>query len=229
VAFLSGDPIAGLRGAAYTASWHTPEFARALLAAENPAQVQALAERHHIRYFISPAPGGSAPLQAVALDVFLRQTTAPELTVGNAMLSRLSAAPAGEDLSIREAAPPRQYDDRDPRIEYTGAWWRGEFPEAWRNSITFADRPGAQLRFRFAGQSVTYRFTKAFNRGVAAVEIDGQPRGEVDLYSERVVWQSEAAWNGLAQGEHTIVIRVAPRRNPASKGTFVDLDGFVVR
>jgi bacillopeptidase F len=81
----------------------------------------------------------------------------------------------------------------------------------------------------FEGTSLTYVFTKAPNRGLAGIVIDGVPRVPVDLYSPTVQWQSRLQFTGLSLGRHTVVIRVLGQKQPASQGLFVDLDVFEVK
>jgi hypothetical protein len=219
VAFLNGDLIAGLDATAYTSSWHTPEFSRALFAARSPEEVRALALRQGIRYFVAPAPGSGVRLPALVSEAFLVRYTVPEKVVGSAYLARLETARAGAEPMPPAAAGA--YDDRDPHLEYGGSWWRDDqFAQAWNGTLTYSNEPGAEVRFRFTGNRIAYRYTRAANRGRAEVRIDGRLAGTVDLRSAQTVWRAETAWDGLAPGNHTIAIRVA--------GDYVDVDGFVV-
>jgi hypothetical protein len=75
---------------------------------------------------------------------------------------------------------------------------------------------------------VTYVFTKAPNRGLAAVSIDGVDRGEVDLYSPRTEWQSRVRFACQTAGEHVARIRVTGKKTAAASEAYVDVDAFVV-
>ena len=75
---------------------------------------------------------------------------------------------------------------------------------------------------------MTYVFTKAVNRGIAAITIDGVNKGIIDLYSLEPQWQSSIRFNGLGPGRHLLTIRVTGKSHPAAKGNFVDLDAFQV-
>ena len=73
--------------------------------------------------------------------------------------------------------PPGVFDDLDGRIEYTGAWIHdNQFVEPLAKSVTYSAVPGDSLRFSFIGSGVTYIFTKASNRGIATILIDGMER-----------------------------------------------------
>jgi hypothetical protein len=119
-------------------------------------------------------------------------------------------------------------DDTSWRIVYSGPWIRADFGNASDGTLTYTAQPGAEARLTFAGTTVTYVYTKAFNRGMAAVTIDGTPRGIVDLYSPTVEWQSSTTFGGLNPGTHTIEIQVLGRHRSESKGAFVDVDALVV-
>ena len=67
---------------------------------------------------------------------------------------------------------------------------------------------------------MTYVFTRASNRGTAAVSIDGAAKGTIDLYSVEPEWQSSARFTGLGEGRHLLVIRATGERRAASTGKF---------
>jgi hypothetical protein len=68
----------------------------------------------------------------------------------------------------------------------------------------------------------------AVNRGIAEVRIDGEFWKRIDLYSDQTRWQQQTVFDGLADGTHTIELRVMKAKNPKSSGRYVDLDRFVV-
>jgi hypothetical protein len=119
-------------------------------------------------------------------------------------------------------------DDTSWGIDYLGNWTRAEFGNASEGTLTYTAEAGAEARLSFSGTTVTYVYTKAFNRGMAAVVIDGKPQGIVDLYGPAVQWQASATFGGLKPGKHTIQIQVLGRKRSESTGSFVDVDAFVV-
>jgi hypothetical protein len=129
----------------------------------------------------------------------------------------------------RTPALPGAYDDLDPEIEYTGAWLHDrQFRQASSSSVTYSNQPGDALRLMFDGNAITYVYTKALNRGFAEVNIDGQKRAELNLYSRQTLWQSHSQFGNLGAGPHTIEVRVVGKKDPRSSGYWVDLDRFVV-
>ena len=122
-----------------------------------------------------------------------------------------------------------RYDDQDPRVEYKGKWWPDhQFPQSSGQSITYSDKTGDTFRIAFTGSAITYVFTKALNRGIAEVKIDGGPAVRVNEYSAATQWQEKQRFAGLSSGAHTMEVRVSGDKDPASGGLFVDLDAFEV-
>jgi hypothetical protein len=159
----------------------------------------------------------------------------PVYEYGDIYLSRLEA-----DCASRGAAPrprvqptivgrPGFYDDFDPSIVFHGDWDHDStFDRPARHTVSYTNLPGADFAFAFDGRAVTYVFTRAPNRGIAAVTIDGADKGSVDLYSPSIEWQSSERFCCFSPGKHTVVVHVTGRRHPQSAGTFVDLDAFIV-
>ena len=76
---------------------------------------------------------------------------------------------------------------------------------------------------------MTYVFTRAGNRGIAAITIDGISQGTLDLYSAEPQWQSSARFPFLGPGRHLLVIRVTGESRAGATGKFVDLDALLVK
>ncbi len=120
-------------------------------------------------------------------------------------------------------------DDTSWSIDYSGNWQRGEYDQASNATLTYTDDPAASARFSFEGTELRYVYTKAFNRGLAAISIDDESKGAVDLYSPTIEWQSSSAFRGLLPGHHTVEIRATGRHNPASTGFYIDIDALQAR
>jgi len=123
-----------------------------------------------------------------------------------------------------------QYDDADHRVRFSGHWARDmQFGEAANHSITYSGLPGDRCRLTFRGSEIGWVHTKASNRGMGAVYVDGRLCGELDLYSPETVWQDRAVFSANGDGKHTFEVRILGRKNPQSSGTFVDVDALIVR
>jgi hypothetical protein len=120
-------------------------------------------------------------------------------------------------------------DDTNWSITYAGHWVRGEFEGSSNGTLTYSNDPAAVARFSFEGTELRYWYTKAFNRGLAAVFVDGISKGTVDLYSPTIEWQSSSLFAGLTPGRHTVEIRATGRHDPASADTYIDIDALESR
>jgi hypothetical protein len=126
--------------------------------------------------------------------------------------------------------PPNSYDDLDTRIEYAGSWMHDrQFQQASGGSITYSNQRGDVLRLFFEGTSITYVYTKTFNRGIVEVVIDRKFRGRINLYSKETQWQQQTTFSGLEPGPHTLELKVGSRKDPQSRDYYVDLDRFVIQ
>lgn len=132
-------------------------------------------------------------------------------------------------VSWQAPVPSGAYDDADPRIHLLDPWSRdAQFQDAYQHTLTYSNIPGATASLAFDGDAITYIYTRAFNRGIAEVWIDGQVRGQVDLYAHDTEWRSRQRYDGLGPGRHLLEIRVSGQRNSQATDCFVDLDGLIV-
>jgi hypothetical protein len=140
-----------------------------------------------------------------------------------------------EELPPRLAActpqnlPAGVTDDTSPLLCWDGDWITAGFPQPIGGTVTYTGDAGATAKIAFQGTTLEYVCTKAFNRGLAEITIDGQSRGTLDLYSRDTVWQAPFRFDGLPPGLHTAMLRVLGRHNPAATDSIVDVDAFRVR
>jgi uncharacterized membrane protein YgdD (TMEM256/DUF423 family) len=120
-------------------------------------------------------------------------------------------------------------DDGSPAVVYSGHWVPGAFRSAYGGTLTYSDEAGATARFDFEGTELQYIYTKAYNRGLVLVTIDGSPVRKIDLYDPSIVWQERTVFGGLKPGSHRAEVQVLGQRNAASTGSFVDIDAFIGR
>ena len=188
--------------------------------------LRALLDRWKVRYLIARKPT-AANTRARGIAGPARSLHRPGIRVPGILrgaartgLQRRHDAPLQPVLT----AKPGVYDDIDPRscsaAIGSGATASSSLPE---------DRhlhriPGAEIGFAFEGSELTYVFTKAPNRGIAAISIDGVAKGTFDLYSADP--NGRAAVHRLGPGRHLLVIHVTGESRAGAKGTFVDLDAL---
>jgi hypothetical protein len=226
VAFFSCGDTAGLHGIAYADNWHSSEFLDRLKAANTSGEIAAIMRSLGIRHIIAPVDMRSVvPLR----ETFLRQWAGPTgIMSGPLELFDLRSEPVVIPREL-PALPAGAWEDIDARIEYTGAWIHDpQFAQATGHSVTYSYAAGDKAALAFAGSGITYVFTKAVNRGVAAVVIDGTEVARIDQYSRATAWSSRQTFDALSAGTHSFEVRVTGEKNPRSSGTYVDLDQIIV-
>jgi hypothetical protein len=119
-------------------------------------------------------------------------------------------------------------EENDPSISYQGTWTTIIDQGASGGSRNYADHP-ASFTFSFTGSSIKWINTKALNRGISEVWIDGNLMTTVDLYDPNVLNQVVLYSNSsLSSGPHTIQIKSTNTKNPASSGVLTSNDAFDV-
>jgi hypothetical protein len=232
VLLTQDSEIAGLGGDVYENHWHQYNTLNQIRRAPGVPGIRALLDQWKVRYLIARKPTVTNYARPLALRDLLDQCTFAEYAFDDIFVARLEpACRAASTLPLNPlvTANPGIYDDLDPAILLRGDWERSDkFERAFKHSVTFSGTPGAEIRFLFAGGELTYVFTRAANRGIAAVTIDGIDQGDLDLYSPQPQWRSSVTFNLLGPGRHLRVIRVTGKSRPAATGKFVDLDALQV-
>ncbi|MDR3703647.1 MAG: hypothetical protein P4L56_28625 [Candidatus Sulfopaludibacter sp.] len=142
---------------------------------------------------------------------------------------KLEELPPRLSACTPQTLPAGLTDDTSPLLCWDGDWITQRFPQPIGGTLTYAGDAGATARVAFRGTTLEYLCTRAFNRGLVDIAIDGVPRGTLDLYSRDTVWQAPFRFDGLSPGEHTAVLRVLGRHNPAATDSIVDVDAFRVQ
>ena len=220
--------IAGLEGEAYENHWHQRNTLEQILRAQNIDDMRRTLDAWHVRYLIARKPTYTSYARPLALRQVLDQCTIAEYTFDEFYVARLQPScrsAANEPVDPLVTVGPGQYDDFEPAILLRGDWDRSDqFEQASDHTVSFTDIAGAEVRFAFEGRTLDYVFTKAPNRGIAAITIDGIDKGRIDLYAPAAEWQSRARYESLGPGRHMLVIRVTGESRPAASGKFVDVD-----
>ena len=113
-------------------------------------------------------------------------------------------------------------------VAWTGAWTRAALSGASGGYVRHSSASGRVARLSFTGSSVALVSTRAANRGIAEIWLNGAKVDTIDLYAAsaqkaRVVWAAP-----VAAGKHTLEVRVTGSKRTASSGTRVDVDAFLV-
>lgn len=91
-------------------------------------------------------------------------------------------------------------------------------------TLSWSNTPGAAMRFMFTGDRITYVYTKAPSRGIAAITIDGEDKGYLDMYAPDVQRQQRTTFDHLGPGVHVLHITVTGQQAPNASGHGVDVD-----
>ncbi len=234
VLYTAGNEIAGLRGTVYENHWHQWPMLAALKNTIDPAQTLHVLQQWGVRYLIAVKPSAGEPVRPPSLQKLMAACATPEYQIADVYLARLEPDCADRVQAMRPpdrpalVLTPGYYDDFDPTLLFRGDWSHDEsFAEPARHTVSYTDIPGAEVMVAFEGRALLYVFTKAPNRGVASIVIDGVEKARVDLYASRVEWQKWERFP-VTPGKHLAIVRVTGEHDPKSTGKFVDVDAFVV-
>ena len=229
VAFLTDDPqIAPLNAAAVAGSWHFPEFSVRLRDARSAQDLYVLMEEYSIEYCVAPTADNPLQSKFFAVPLFLQKHTVPEAFAHDFYLARFYRKPKPKPKP--RAKGPGAYDDTDSSIRYIGAWTLyNSFEEAANGTIIYSNTPGDSFRFEFQGTEISWVYTEASNRGMAAVSIDGEEEQIVDIYSSETHWRSRTTLSGLRDSEHVLEVRVLEDKHSDATDRFVDVDQIIVK
>ena len=113
------------------------------------------------------------------------------------------------------------------QFNYSGAWTHGtNASDAYlMATCSYSNVSSNSVTLNFTGNKVELYTSLASSHGIAAVSIDNGPEKNVDLYAAtRQNYSMVFSSGALAQGNHTIKIRVTGTKNAASTGTYIVLD-----
>ena len=130
------------------------------------------------------------------------------------------------ELSVSGSDPQEMVDDQ--KINFEGGWNLSPDQEDYAGGSHVSSRPGASVTFEFNGNQVRLVGRVGRTGGRADVIVDGtQQLVPIDCFSPVTLHQQILYYrNGLANGPHTIKIVVSGKRNPASEGEDVFVDGI---
>jgi hypothetical protein len=185
-----------------------------------------LIERFGIKYVIAPTESSEVQMASVQARDMLNLCTEKQMDYGGFRLARVLDTCQADS---RPAAKPGTYDDKDLHILYRGAWIRdSQFPQTFDHTITYSATAGESFHVTFEGSKITWIFTRAPNRGIAQVLIDGQPRELMDLYGAKPEWQARKTFGVEGNARHTFEVRVSGGKVASSSDIYVDIDALIV-
>jgi hypothetical protein len=237
VLLVTENDLADAGDHVYEYEWHQYSVWKRIYTAKSVSALRQIFASLGIRYFIADRPGpDDDPIFPIELGEFLANCTTPEFENGRFYVAKITApceSLSDPDLEVWMAnlplalVRPGIYDDLDLALRFRGPWTRSrDFVGPYRHSVSYAYAAGAQATFAFEGTSLTYVYTKAVNRGIAQITIDGEPHS-IDLYSPTVQWQARTSFCCLPAGRHLVTLRATGEKQPRSQDTYIDLDAFI--
>lgn len=134
----------------------------------------------------------------------------------------------GDPDGIGEDGPTA--DDRDAAITYAGDWTQIEDGTASARTLSRTETAGASASWTFTGTAVDVITATGTDHGRARVLVDGAEHGtftsHVDTEQNKPAQQISYQVEGLAEGEHTIVVEALGEAAEGGAGTVVALDAF---
>jgi len=224
--------IAGFNGEVYINGWQQYNVWMQILHARSPGEIIRLLAQWNVRYIVAPKPGFWGNIRIQTLQDLVDHCTTAEFQAAHLYLARLQNDCGMFDDGARAPLPlfPGFYDDSDPSIVFQGSWIRDRnWYQAYLHTLTYSNSPGSEIHIAFQGSRLDWCYTRAKNRGRADVIIDGVRQETVDLYSPDPVWQHRSTFMHLPRGNHSVVIRVLPDKNPASSDYYIDIDAVEVQ
>lgn len=116
-------------------------------------------------------------------------------------------------------------EDNTTAVQYGG--WRGvNDSNASGGSYRLSNLANDKIRFRFNAGALKWFTYRGPDQGIAQVYIDGKLVETVDLYNATPQFQFVKEYKKLGKGDHIVLIRVTPNKNPNSANTNVVVDAF---
>jgi len=120
--------------------------------------------------------------------------------------------------------------ETDGAVAYTGTWAFGDATHSWsEGTAATSNTTNSQATFTFVGTKVSWISSRMTSTGIAGIFLDGAHVTDVDTYAASDQTQAELYTSPtLANGTHTLAIRVTGTKNAASSGTTIVADAFEV-
>jgi Leucine-rich repeat (LRR) protein len=129
-----------------------------------------------------------------------------------------------------ELGPTGWIEDNNENVRYTGTWTDFESSSYSGNSYRFGGGRQNSVELTFYGSGIRWIAATSEKHGLADVYIDDQLVGEVNLYSEELMYQQIMfEMDGLTKGLHTIkIVKKNEKGDPKGKDTNINVDAFEV-
>jgi len=135
--------------------------------------------------------------------------------------------PADVDALAVNLVPvsPGYYENTNAQWRTLGTWQQlTQVAGASGGTLSWSSTRGSAMRFMFTGDQITYMYSKTPYRGIAAITIDGEDKGYIDMYSPNVERQQRTTFDNLGPGVHVLHITVTGQKAPDALDHGVDVD-----
>jgi len=151
---------------------------------------------------------------------------------------------------LKEAEPYRMYFERPDSINILPdkmMFYNAAIGGRWLldGEIHYAKVPGSYFETKFNGTAIVWEGYRTDDGGIAQINIDDEHIAEADQYGYTGVkiaplwlihmarvppWEPPFVWSisDLDEGQHNIKVSILPHKNPASKGTKVNVKKLIV-
>jgi hypothetical protein len=119
------------------------------------------------------------------------------------------------------------FESDHPLVRYATRWEPRLRPQASRGQYHRTEDVHSFVSFRFDGEGLRLRYIAAPNMGVFDILVDGTVIDSVDAYAPEIAFPGTRVYF-VGQGQHTLEIRSAGRKHPASSGYVLALDAVQV-
>ena len=134
-------------------------------------------------------------------------------------------APPAPSPTAQPTTAPQLLSVNDTSFTYAGTWLTSAAAPKYLGDDHYSSVTGSTYSITFNGTSLLLYAARAPYHGIAAVSVDGGLESDIDLYAATRVDQALLFTTPtLANGTHTVRIRVTGRKNPASTEFLVNAD-----
>ena len=157
--------------------------------------------------------------------------------LSNANANSISYTATNESISLTEdvvsptvTLKAGTYQEDNAAFAYNGVWKNVYSSNYDNGALKQSETANSYVEFKFDGTSFEWYGTKAVNRGIAKVYVDGKEVKSVDCYSataahKQLLYKSET----LIPGTHTVKILVTGTKNSAANNCQIDLDKIIIK
>ncbi|MEQ8672790.1 MAG: hypothetical protein RLP44_26925 [Aggregatilineales bacterium] len=119
------------------------------------------------------------------------------------------------------------FESDHPLVQYSAPWQPRQIEAASRGQYHRSENASSYVTFPFDGEGLRIRYVEARNMGIFEVVVDDAVIDTVDAFSSDLNFPATRVYF-VGAGRHTLTLRNAQQKNPASEGYVVGLDAIQV-